>query len=209
MYYPLSQIKTNLYTNGTELVYKSNNQKYIGYYFKTSDGKYFTGKTPDEKNTQELINISNSVLSSQYDNLNVTAFEGFTQVYLNQNNNISEQYNKLNNNLQEVKKQPISYNPKPQQSDYDLGEFVRYFVKKNNELIYIEIDKETYNNISNQSQEYLWQLYTSFKFTWKLTGNKEEVYKINKKVTEYMIFKFQFPSFDKFLKKDFLKFWKA
>ena len=49
MYYPASQIKTNIYTNGTELVIKSDNQKYIGYYYKTSDGKYFSGKTPDDK----------------------------------------------------------------------------------------------------------------------------------------------------------------
>lgn len=60
MYYPASQIKTNLYTNGSELVYKSNNQRYLGFYFKTSDGKYFSGKTPEIKDSVELILLNNS-----------------------------------------------------------------------------------------------------------------------------------------------------
>ena len=50
MYYPKSQIVTNLYTNGQEYIIKSNNEKYIGNYWKTSDGKFFTGKTPEDKN---------------------------------------------------------------------------------------------------------------------------------------------------------------
>lgn len=96
MYYPSSQIKTNLYTNGTELVVKSTNEKYIGFYFKTSDGKYFSGKTPDDKTSQELSLLNNSP-ESEYGNLTSEAFEKYTQVYLNQNNSISDEYNKLNN----------------------------------------------------------------------------------------------------------------
>lgn len=47
MYYPLSQIKTNLYTGGNEYALKSNPRTpYIGYYYKTSIGQSFTGKTP-------------------------------------------------------------------------------------------------------------------------------------------------------------------
>lgn len=55
MYYPKSQIKTNLYTNGDEFVFLSNQQPYTGYYFKTSTGQYFTGKTPDDRPNIEII----------------------------------------------------------------------------------------------------------------------------------------------------------
>ena len=58
MYYPQSQIKTNLYTNGQEFSIESTKENYIGYYWKTSDGKYFTGKTPNDKNIQELADYS-------------------------------------------------------------------------------------------------------------------------------------------------------
>ena len=44
MYYPLSQITPNLYTNGSEFAYVNTNQPYTGYYWKTSSGKYYTGK---------------------------------------------------------------------------------------------------------------------------------------------------------------------
>ena len=55
MYYPLSQITTNLNTNGGELIYANTRQDYIGYYYKTSKGEYFTGKTPQDGPNELLI----------------------------------------------------------------------------------------------------------------------------------------------------------
>ena len=57
MYYPKSQIKPNLYTNGGEFAYANTNQEYIGYYFKTSTGKYFTGRNQDDRPNDELLSI--------------------------------------------------------------------------------------------------------------------------------------------------------
>ena len=42
MYYPKSQITSNLYTNGGEYIILSNGRDYIGYYFTTSDNKIFS-----------------------------------------------------------------------------------------------------------------------------------------------------------------------
>jgi len=58
MYYPLSQTITNLYTNGNEFTYINSTQIYTGYYWKTSSGKIYTGKTPQDANIQELIPIT-------------------------------------------------------------------------------------------------------------------------------------------------------
>ena len=44
MYYPKSQIKPNLFTNGDQYVYLRDETNYIGFYYSTSDGRYFTGK---------------------------------------------------------------------------------------------------------------------------------------------------------------------
>lgn len=46
MYYPKSQLTTNLSTNGKEYQLVDTGESYVGSYFKTSDGKYYTGKTP-------------------------------------------------------------------------------------------------------------------------------------------------------------------
>lgn len=47
MYYPKNQIETNLYSRD-ELVFANTTQFYTGFYFKTSDGQYFTGKEPND-----------------------------------------------------------------------------------------------------------------------------------------------------------------
>ena len=47
-YYPKSQIKTNLYTNGKEYVLSTNKNSYKGYYYELSNGDKFTGKTPED-----------------------------------------------------------------------------------------------------------------------------------------------------------------
>jgi len=207
MYYPKSQIITNLYTNGQEYALKSTNQNYIGFYWKTSDGKFFTGKAPEDKNIQELILFSNTA-TKQYSNLTSDAFTAPSGVYLNNNYTIANEYNKLNKTLLNVNNLPLSFNPQPTQDDYNLGEFTRYFCKKTNEIRYLEINKDTYEKLLGQDPTYLWQLYTPFKYQWIISGDKETVYKTNEQVTNYMITKFKFPLFNKFLKEDYLKFWK-
>jgi hypothetical protein len=198
MYYPKSQIVTNLYTNGQEYIIKSTNENYIGNYWKTSDGKFFTGKTPEDKNIQELILLS--LTSNVTPNINPI---------LNSPNWLpndfpSKEYPKYR---YEDKLTPVSFNPQPTQDDYNLGEFTRYFCKKTNELRYIEINKDTYEKLTGQDSTYLWQLYTPFKYQWIISGDKETVYKTNEQVTRYMTTKFKFPAFNKFLKENYLKFW--
>ncbi len=55
MYIPKNKIQTNLYTSGGEYTLLSSGQNYIGYYYKLYNGKYFTGKTPNDPETKEII----------------------------------------------------------------------------------------------------------------------------------------------------------
>ena len=55
MYYPKSQIETNLYTMGGEFVIKNTNQPYVGFYWKASSERFFTGKNPNDNIPKELI----------------------------------------------------------------------------------------------------------------------------------------------------------
>ncbi len=54
MYIPKSRILTNQYSNDNSLVYKSNKEVYTGFYYKTFEGKYFTGKTQNDPPNEEL-----------------------------------------------------------------------------------------------------------------------------------------------------------
>jgi hypothetical protein len=61
MYIPKNKIQTNLYTSGGEYTLVSSGQNYVGYYYKLYNGKYFTGKTPNESRTEELISVLPSI----------------------------------------------------------------------------------------------------------------------------------------------------
>ena len=59
MYYPKSQIITNLYTNGDKYAFQSTpNTPYTGYYYVVSTGEIFSGRNPNDGISQRLVNIS-------------------------------------------------------------------------------------------------------------------------------------------------------
>ena len=59
MYFPKSQIISNLSTNGGEFILSSTRKPYTGKYFSTSDGRFYTGATPQDGNNQELLKKPN------------------------------------------------------------------------------------------------------------------------------------------------------
>jgi hypothetical protein len=201
MYYPKSQIKTNLYTNGDEFIFLDSKQPYTGYYFKTSTEQYFTGRTPDDLPNIEII--LNSALLRE----NIPTNQSNYSVVINTDLVDNSIYNNL------VKPSPIlispSYNaPIPTQQDYETGEFRRYFCKKGNEILYLEIDKVTYDKLIVKDPQYLYSLYEPFNLPWKLTGTQEEVEKVNRNIVELTSKRLQLPQFGRYLKDDYLKYYK-
>ena len=45
------------------------------------------------------------------------------------------------------------------------------------------------------------------KINWKLTGSKEDVFRVNRNIVEIAINRNKLYKFDDYLKKDYLKFW--
>jgi hypothetical protein len=201
MYYPLSQITPNLYTNGKELAYQSNKQPYIGYYWKASDGKFFTGKTPQDTSSEELI------IYTPEDNVEVSVATNGDLSYYNQFDFNTSEYL----NLVSPPPPPFSplYSPTiATQQDYQIGEFRRYFCKKTNEIVYLEISKDTYDKLTKKDSTILYQLYQPFNLPWKLTGDKSQVFITNKNITELTIKNLKLPMFSEYLKNDFIKYHK-
>jgi hypothetical protein len=127
MYYPLSQIKTNLYTNGGEYAILSSQENYSGYYWKTSDGKFFTGRTPQDTPTNELTKILeyNSLLDNQIQQTLVNSIDQEdvrNTLYLDIKNINTNQTTLL----------PTYAPTYPSFQDYQVGEFRRFFCKKTN-----------------------------------------------------------------------------
>ena len=63
-YYPKSQIKNNLYSEG-EYILSTTKVSYTGYYHELSNGKKYTGKNPQDNPIIELILSPNFTLEDK------------------------------------------------------------------------------------------------------------------------------------------------
>jgi hypothetical protein len=208
-YYPLSQITSNLYTNGLEYTTNLNNpsNSYSGYYWKTSSGKFFTGKTPQDTPCVELFIIPNLEGGENGDSTenqvtinNITVFDGNPEV---------ENYLRLKSiSPSTAISIPSYYSSQPTQQDYQIGEFRRYFVKKTNEIQYVEISKDQFDLLVAKDPQILWQLYLPFFIPWDITGTKEQVARVNKNIVDLTMKNLRLPRFNDYLKNDYTKYYK-
>jgi hypothetical protein len=81
-------------------------------------------------------------------------------------------------------------------------------LKKINELIYIETDKDTYTKLVEQNPELYYEQYIPFSLPWDISGEKQQVYKTNKNIVERMMVKNRLPKFGDYLKHNYLKYYK-
>jgi hypothetical protein len=219
MYYPKSQIKTNLYTNGDEYVIELTKSPYSGYYYLTSTGIAYTGKTPDDRPNQKLIkveqvvsetftspinpNVTATILSSDSPGaLDTVSFSNYTSVL---NYATLKNINIFN---PPVKLLPYYSPVQPTSQDYQNGEFQRYFVKKTNGIVYIEINQDQFAKLEAKDPQIEFSLYEPFTITWVLTGDKEQVAKTNRNIVELAEKRNRLPKFGEYLKFDYLKYYK-
>jgi hypothetical protein len=179
MYFPKSQIIPNIYTNGNELVYESNpRQFYIGYYHILSNGKIFSGKLPNDGNPVALKFPESSTFKEptivDAPSTNEDAYEvDYT----------STVYDDIRNNSGTPPSPSSLIEPKSIPPTPSYPAFTRYFVKKTNELRYIEIDKPTFDKIVSKDKQYNWAIYKPFTIYWTTSGNSiQEVTQINKNI---------------------------
>jgi len=164
MYFPKNKIKTGLNSNGEFLV-KSSSKVYYGPYFSTSKGKYYAGTTPNYANLVELIENKDPNAESG----NLDSNQGEDPRFFP--SNVS--YTLQKNSLSPLPAQPPKYyKSQPTNEDYRQGEYIRYFAKKTNEYIYIEINQQTYNNLKAQDPTLLWTLYDCYYMIYSLSSNE-------------------------------------
>jgi hypothetical protein len=219
MYYPQSQITSNLYTNGSEFMYLKTGLEYIGDYFKISTGKYYTGRTPQDAPNEEIIKSTSDrsqvILDPSYSSTISEVALAYDAPYVYDENlyNENEILTYLSLKKISIIKPPTTIVPSysatlPTQQDYQNTEFRRYFCKKANEIIYLEISKETYDKLVAQDPQILFSLYIPFNLPWQLTGDREQVYKTNKNITELASVRQNLPMLAEYLKMNFTKYYK-
>jgi len=197
-YFPKSQITSNLHTNGEELVYVSDNTNYKGNYFTTSTGEYYSGASPQNKPNLPLK------IKSDLDNVNSDVFfvPSYTAI-------IPSSFTQLKNiDVNFTRSLPLPSPNSPTQQDYTSGKFSRYFCKKTNQIIYLEINKDTYDKLVKRDSSIVFDLYQQFELTWTLKGNREQVAKNNQNVVEKISSSLRIQNLAEFLNKDYTKYYK-
>lgn len=159
-YYPPSKIIPNLNSSGGDLI-DSNGKPYVGKYYSTFDGKYFSGAYPQQ-------GLNEPLTKAQFIYEETADVRGSTAI----NYDIARGLNSVPMSFKRTKGAPTSYQPQVIEEDYRKGYVIRYFTKKENENGYItEISQEEYNAITNGTvTDYDISMYQVTKILWKLTG---------------------------------------
>lgn len=174
-YFPKNRVVSNLFTQGAELIVEATGQEYRGYYFKTYTGQFFSGKTPQDKPNRRLIAVEDAGVSINNLEQQILFLNNDSDVY-----NQTKELKGVNLDITNQIPQPVSI--APPESAYQIGEFMRYFYKKRNELLYLETTKEHYNNTLENKSEGTYTLYRPFKLIWKVTGTPKEVFNVNNNI---------------------------
>lgn len=203
MYYPKSQITTALYTNGGELLLRDS--PYSGYYYQTSDGKYFSNKSPDDTPTYELFPINDSTIATS----------SLSPTVPTNNPNKKQSYYLIKgiysvlptpNNAAPVP--PTLISPQPTEEDYELGEFTRYFAYKPSTQNTIEINKEEYNQLTSNSPNIQYELYTPVILNWVLRGKREKVFQSNGNLVNLKENTQNIPNFSKYFRGRYAQYYR-
>lgn len=108
------------------------------------------------------------------------------------------------------KQSPTPYSPLiPTAQDYQNGEFIRYFVCRRNQSLFIEIDKVTFDKYQQKDPTISWKLYKPFSLFWVLTGDINQVAQTNKNVTELTEVKEKVLGLSLYLKENWTQYYKS
>jgi hypothetical protein len=190
MYFPASQLQTDLHTNGGEYILSTTGEDYKGYFYKVNNGKSYTGKNPTDGFNILLI------IPQTSPNTNDVPIETIITIPDPSYKNTSPTRNI-----------PAPYPPQLTPTDIQQGVFTRYFSKKNNELRYMEINKATFQSIMSKNPQMAWDLYSAASLTWYIKGDREKVYTINESLVGHLETTNKWWGFSQYFKNNFSKYY--
>jgi hypothetical protein len=198
-YIPEHRYLGNLYTNGGDFVFLSNGQPYRGSYHTLSTGRHFTGNTPYNDSSEEIVSITDQVDAQTAAYLSQNGlvnppivigdiadidFSSFPKNMILENSleRNSNYFNYFQVNTNQTQEVPVSYTPEITPQDYENGSFIRYILYDIVNKNYLEVDKSTYNDISQRNPSWDYEKYKAFKLPWRITGTEEEIKITNSKM---------------------------
>ena len=216
-YIPLNRIKTGLYTSGEEYVRVDTGEYYTGVYYELYNGGKFTGESPNDNTSVELISQQASDYTTSEATLTVSpilplgnfdADPTILEPVIPQNVNNYRISRSQNPGDTYKLKLPEPFTPNPTSEDYAVTEFRRFFAKKQNEYSFTEIDQQTFQKLVTRNPQYYWQAYNPAQIPWKIAGERSEVERVNSNMVKLAEERFKVPGLSKFLQENYLLFYK-
>lgn len=202
MYYPKSQIQADLYTNGGEFQLSNGGTEYVGYYFIAQGNRYFSGRNPNDKPNFSLSPYETADIPANREEENLP-----TSYYL-----IDDEYfwatDQSTTDGLTPPTTPTQISPLPTENNYEVGEFERFFLKKINQITYIEISQDEYFKYLNQEPNVSWRLYTAFKLPWEITGDRSKVFNVNKNTVSRTQSNLKLPGFSSYFREKYDQYFK-
>lgn len=161
LFYPKGEQILGLLTKGKEWMLNETRKEYKGPYHRFTDGVVMTGGAPS-KRSKYLVpykNLSSKSAAAEdiYRNITTVKVDKFIA--------------------------PKYHYPKKRVKDIANGYIERYFVQKRNDITsttIMEIDKPQYSKVAKKNKAAIdGKLYNKFQLRWKITGEEEEIKKVN------------------------------
>jgi hypothetical protein len=153
LYYSADEITNNLYTSGSLLMTELGTE-YIGLYHSYITGETYTNGTWNPITSVKLI----------------------PYVQSNKTTNVYNALKQLNTKFKSIQ----ASNPIVTVQDRNAGYITRYFLKKINEMLFIEVNEQTWKQW--QTNKIDSNLYTGVTIQWAISGNIEDTYRNGSKV---------------------------
>lgn len=169
IYYTKAQITEGLVTEGNEWMF-TDNTEYIGQYHTYTTGEVFSEVTFVDGKSRILIPYVNVQSINQQNEIGIDFAKNF-------------EYNGIK--TLDIKKS-ITPNPsivEPIDKDIKRGWMERYFAKKVNDDIILELTKEDFDNVGTEKglDKILWE---KFKLRWKISGDATDVIETNQRTIQ-------------------------
>jgi len=145
--YSVNEITNDLYTFGKEWM-TEDDVEYIGLYHTYTTGEVYTRPVWDEQLSKKLVAYTDTT----------------TAVY---------KYNKLRPDIKTTRKSIQPYQVIVSASDYKIGYITRYFAKKRNENLIIEVNASQYADWNSNKIDNI--LYDMTQIKWWVSGNINDI----------------------------------
>jgi|TARA_R110001583_G_scaffold94562_1_gene238183 hypothetical protein len=204
MYYPKTQVIENLFTNKGEFVISSTGEQYEGAYFKTSENRFYTGK-----NYQDTPNYLLELLSPGTSDFNASEIDSEkkpTSYYIIDDGYYNAKSYKVD---RKSPRGPISKIPLPTAKDYQIGEFQRYFLRKPNGNLIIEVSQDEFKLFQGKDETVQWQQYQTISQSWVISGGTlKDVGSVNQTLTQTIEFRLKAYGYFAYFKGKFNQYYK-